>query len=830
MFWRAPRFYGNKANRRKSSSNSKRTRFLTTGIERLEWRRVLTANFNTATGVLTVDGTVNNDVIAVAPTKNSLNAQVTINGQIQSITVSSGPSPVTSIPLSSINEVDVFGHEGDDSITITGIDKTVTVDGGIGSNRLAVVGHTANNAFILPGTGSDLMVNGNAYSFSNVILLNVFGQGGQDMLTVQAVPTLPVKFNGGANVDTIVAPDVDNTWNVTVVNGGNLTPTGQGTLTFGNVENLTGGTSVDTFNLSARASLADNINGGDGTDSLSYAGYTTPVTFQLKTKTGSGLVGYGTGVGSLLNVESIAGGSANDTLVGFNATGTANTWNILAANSGTVVNQTISPVTTVATINYSSFESLTGSPQSDKFVFADGSRESGKIDGGAGSDKIDFTAFTTAVNVNLASKTYIGVGSGGFANIEAFIGTATPTLSGVIGPNLNQTWNITTVAAVSHVAIGGIDFTGFGNLTGGTLNDAFVFANGAAVAGKIDGGTGTDTLNYSNYMTAITVNLQTNIATGTTGIVGIEKLIGGTGSDTVAGSNVGDTFNVTADNAGNVTVTTTNGTTTTTTTLLTFSGIENLNGGTGADLFVIANGKKLSGKVDGTNGVANVAGAFDELDYSAFTTAVMVDLTGQDMSGGDGTGTATNIGGVSHISDVFGGSGNDVLTGDSKDNFLFGNGGNDALDGGNSTLIAGAGNNVLVGGDGNDTLKVTGSVVGNRNLLLGGLGKDNLTGGVGQDILFNGTTSFDTDVTTLAAIETFWTGAGTFDNRVTALRNGTATNGTTAVGVALNSTTVFDDTSVDTLTGGGGNNWFFVKLTSPNVDIVTDLTASDVEN
>ncbi|NKD78094.1 calcium-binding protein, partial [Haematospirillum sp. H1815] len=67
-----------------------------------------------------------------------------------------------------------------------------------------------------------------------------------------------------------------------------------------------------------------------------------------------------------------------------------------------------------------------------------------------------------------------------------------------------------------------------------------------------------------------------------------------------------------------------------------------------------------------------------------------------------------------NIENVYGGSGNDELTGDDKDNSLYGEGGKD-------TLTGGAGNDTLTGGAGDDTLT-------------GGAGDDTLNGGDGRDM------------------------------------------------------------------------------------------------
>ncbi len=80
-----------------------------------------------------------------------------------------------------------------------------------------------------------------------------------------------------------------------------------------------------------------------------------------------------------------------------------------------------------------------------------------------------------------------------------------------------------------------------------------------------------------------------------------------------------------------------------------------------------------------------------------------------------------------------GGSGNDVLTGNSSDNVLRGGDGNDTLSGGagNDLLDGGSGADTLLGGSGNDQLR---GGAGNDTLIAGG-GNDSLDGGSGNDTL-----------------------------------------------------------------------------------------------
>ena len=106
--------------------------------------------------------------------------------------------------------------------------------------------------------------------------------------------------------------------------------------------------------------------------------------------------------------------------------------------------------------------------------------------------------------------------------------------------------------------------------------------------------------------------------------------------DRLIGGNAANTWKITADNVGTL-----NGS-------FSFTGVENLTGGTGVDVFQLANGTGVSGRLDG-------GGGGDWLDYSAYTTAVTVNLA---------LGTATRAaGGVANIHNVFGGAAGNTLTG-----------------------------------------------------------------------------------------------------------------------------------------------------------------------
>src|SRR5262249_44535740 len=158
---------------------------------------------------------------------------------------------------------------------------------------------------------------------------------------------------------------------------------------------------------------------------------------------------------------------------------------------------------------------------------------------------------------------------------------------------------------------------------------------------------------------------------------------GGSGNNMLVGPDADNTWAVGGPNAGTL-----DGT-------VTFTDVQNLQGGAGADTFVFADGQGVDGSVDGGGGT-------NTLDYSAYTGNVLADLQ---------TSQATGVGGlVANIQNVNGGNGPGY-------NILVGNGGN-----------------VLAGGNA-------------RSLLIAGASAGVLIGGADDDILIGGTTQWDTDLT-----------------------------------------------------------------------------------
>jgi len=297
------------------------------------------------------------------------------------------------------------------------------------------------------------------------------------------------------------------------------------------------------------------------------------------------------------------------------------------------------------------------------------------------------------------------------------------------------------------------------NLIGGSANDAFyLFNDGASVVGFVDGGPGINTLVYTNVSVGISVNLAEGTATGAGGITRISNVIGGLGDDLIIGDSLantlqggpgndtligggGDDVFIIGNDPGIDQIISEGGTfdfSARNTPLRFDIGLDGftvssggqtiatggnnaalLRGGSADDVFAFADGAQFAGTLDGHGGI-------NTLDYSAYTTPVVVRLAGAIG--------ATATGGIANFTNIMGGAANDILVGNAAPNLILGMGGNDRISGGagNDTIRGGAGNDVIKGADGDDLLR---GDAGN-DIIYGGRGNDTLAGAGGNDKLY----------------------------------------------------------------------------------------------
>lgn len=412
------------------------------------------------------------------------------------------------------------------------------------------------------------------------------------------------------------------------------------------IENITGSQRNDIV----IANSADNaIDGGSGTDTVSFVAAASGVTASLTTGTATGA-----GTDVLTSIENLSGSLYADTL-----TGDANA-NVLSGDDGDDI--------------------LNGGSGNDTLV------------GGDGTDTVSYASVAAGVTVSLAAGTASNDGSGAtdtLAETENVTGSA--YADSLTGDTLA---NVLSGLAGNDTLAGG---AGNDTLDGGDGTDTISYANAAAGvtvnlstgSASNDGDGGSDTIsNVEN----ITGSGYDDILTGSsgantlTGGAGEDVISGNAGNDILYGGDDGDTLN------GN-------------------DGDDELHGGNGADylwghagndtLYGDDGGDVLSGQEDndtlyGSNDSDTLYGDYNSIDESLYAYSgndTLYGDAGNDyMYGGKGADT---IHGGADADVIYGGSGNDTLNGDAGNDTIYGDGG---------TSYSYTGDDVLNGGDGADTL------------------------------------------------------------------------------------------------------------------------------
>ena len=375
--------------------------------------------------------------------------------------------------------------------------------------------------------------------------------------------------------------------------------------------------------------------------------------------------------------------------------------------------------------------SLLGGEGDDTFSFFDNIQLTGTVDGQTGHDTFDLSALTTSRDVTLT-----GLGTvDGFKGTESAIIGSFDNIDNILGSNL-ATDTLTGMNAAALFDLDGtdryisgntLDFLGFEVLNGGSGedtfqitgtstydllyggkgNDRFAFSDNAIFNGVIDGGSGINTLDYSDYTTSRAFylvgyhNASSFIgeeASINGNFVNIYHITGSSADDSLYGMDEGGVFTFTQSS---MTYRSKNR-------WLTFESLENLFGSdTKGDTFTFMNGATFGGNLDGRGGS-------DTANLTAYRTDILADLSQNFLS--------TVLGGFFNMENVFGGYGDDTLIGNDERNKLDGDGGDDILYGlgGNDILISGSGINYLYGGDGDDIFH-TGKYI---NYIYGGDGRD----------------------------------------------------------------------------------------------------------
>jgi autotransporter-associated beta strand protein len=486
---------------------------------------------------------------------------------------------------------------------------TGTTDSLIGSNAFSVWSITGTN------TG-----NVSPYKFS--AFPNLTGGSGGNTFEFVSPGALSGTLTGGGGTETILGDNNGDTFSITGGNAGSIASILPGGFT--NIGTLIGGAGNDRFTFLAGGSIAGNLSGGLGYNTLDDSQYGSTITVNLATKADTGIAG------TFAMIDAFAGTGTTDTLVGSNA---GNVWWITGSNAGTV-----------GPYAFSAFPNLTGGTGGNIFEFKQGAATTGVTKGGSGgTNELDYSAFGSPVTVNLQTSTTTGVGA--WSNIQTIRGTnTTDTLIGMDGTT--NTW---TLSGGNAGTVDGVAFLGFANLTGGSGADDFVFGAGARVSGVVNGMGGSNTLDYTAYTTPVRVNLgsgtagmATSSATGihasdANGIANIGAVIVGSGNNVLSAAGASTAVTFTVEGNGNNIVVGGSGTNTLTVSgsgnnvVIGDQGASTLNGGTGYNLLiggataydaVLADLESILGIWETVNGVGTYSAAISKLMAKSYAYAL----------------------------------------------------------------------------------------------------------------------------------------------------------------------------------------------------------------
>ncbi|MFO0813423.1 MAG: hypothetical protein U0796_09400 [Gemmatales bacterium] len=396
------------------------------------------------------------------------------------------------------------------------------------------------------------------------------------------------------------------------------------------------------------------------------------------------------------------------------------------------------------------------------------------------------------------------------------------------GPDFNQLFTLTSANAGTLAAEGGayqgtINFSSFENLAGGSANDRFLFLAGGSVAGNIDGTAGgINKLDYTQYGSAVVVNLQTSTATAIGGtFANINTFCGystpGICSDFI-GADVNNDWQITAVDAGTINA-------------IPFMGFGNLFGGTQLDAFTFGTAGQLNCNIDGGAGVNTItgndvghtysitgvnSGAIDTLFIGSVAPILpgLVPLPKNILTPAAPATRFTNV--------------QNLAAGSGDDRFFFLIPGTLA-----GTINGGSGNNTLYGDNAGRTYTVTGGGTGTVSGVLpaGYTNVQNLIGGTGNDTFnVNSIGAVNTIIAGVQGSDTFTvanTGTGTLtlcggDDGDFFTINNTGTGSVVATGDnGVDTFAVNNTTGPVTLNGNLGNDLFTVNGTGAGL-----LTAS----
>ncbi|MBS9390989.1 MAG: cadherin domain-containing protein [Dolichospermum sp. WA123] len=663
-------------------------------------------NFTGTAGNDTITGTIGNDVIS------GLDGNDTLNG-------------------GSGND-DLYGGNGNDAVNGDAGDDTLYSDAGsdtlngdtgydyyVGdySNRVTGLNMTydptTGNGTITVGTEVDTLISIDSFrvyggfkgtAFNDVIVGTSANEDWWGLYGGDGNDNI----SGGAGNDNLFGEEGNDT-----LNGGS----GNDDLYGGNGNDVVNGDAGDDQLYSDAGS--DTLNGDTGYDYYvgDYSNRVTGLNMTYDPTTGNGTITVGTEVDTLTSIDSFRvyggfkGTAFNDVIVGTSAN--EDWWGLYGGDgndniSGGAGNDNL--------FGEEGNDTLNGGSGNDDLYGGNGNDV---VNGDAGDDQLYSDAGSDTLNGDTGYDYYVGDYSNRVTGLNMTYDPTTGNGTITVGTEVD-----TLTSIDSFRVYGGFKGTAFNDVIVGTsANEDWWGLYGGDGNDNISGGAGNDKV---------------------FGEEGNDTLNGGSGNDDLYGGNGNDVVNGDAGDDQ----------------LYSDAGSDTLNGDTGYDYYVGDYSNRVTGlnmTYDPTTGNGTIT-VGTEVDTLTSIDSFRV------YGGFKGTAFNDVIVGTSANEDwwgLYGGDGNDNISGGAGNDNLFGEEGNDTLNGG-------SGNDDLYGGNGNDVVN-------------GDAGDDQLYSDAGSDTL-NGDTGYDYYV-------------GDYSNRVTGLNmtyDPTTGNGTITVGTEVDTLTSID--------------------------------------
>ncbi|TVZ38956.1 hypothetical protein P886_3342 [Alteromonadaceae bacterium 2753L.S.0a.02] len=711
--------------------------------------------------------------------------------------------------------------DGLDTITLPDEDLSITLGDAVGG--LALNGFETLTAFINrnnqltvnstsseivlwdiddPNSGSVKVGSADAVNFNNFQVL--VGGDGDDTFnfsddgSVVRAGAANGAVDGAGGVNVLTGRAENTTWTINAAGAGYLTATASSAVyveQFSNIETLQGQSTTDVFTVTNSGSFSGTIEGSGGGDTLAVA----------------------------------------------SVTGERNEWRLLDSTTLDRVQRLNASSSASSSIEFSGITNLTGGSGVDDFIFLGEGPYGGTVNagnGGSNIDSVDLSNLTVALNVSLSSTGVYGV-----QNVERVVGNgANSTLNGLTTGTNN--WRISSTDGTGNainnangqndgVLSNGstsVQFVDFATLNGGaSAIDNFTLTTSGSVSGNMVGGTATagtvvDTVTTESNNRTFTLSASGAGNVNGNDFIGIENLSATGTGDTVVGINQDNNWRITGIDAGRVSEVSDANT-------FSFTGMENLSGNQGNDAFVLVdNTTGDDGQVTGT-----IRGTAQTLTDSGTDTLTLESGSGQvltwvlSVNGGETRASVTNrIGEARSFEELIGGDGTDIFE---LGNALV----SIALDGGNSSndlirithgsatewFLSNAGgtpDSVSVSGQGSvefqniEIAEGSNSAADIFNVYGDASSLSELKGRGGDDRLVLDTTATG-DINLL-----FVAGSGIDELRAGARDNtwrvsGSGNTANTLNYVSASARGVVFDASLETLTGGTGNDDFYIGTT-----------------